>query len=208
MIINSWNLYFTDDEYTTFNENLSFIESLIENLQIEAQDLTLISETGTFKLTYNDYKQIAKIESATNSLKCIACAISEKIFLQINKLIKITVRLITTDNYNSFSYISSENIDKLVFLTGTVSRVGSRRILVSKLIFECSKCNEIVEVESKFYKTPTKCKGICKSKSFIFHHDKSEMQDYQDIKIQEINSESENLPLTANLILFDDLVAN
>lgn len=206
MIINSWNLYFTDDEYTTFNENLSFIESSIETLSIEPQDLLSIAETGVFKLTFDLYRQLKRIDSATSTFKCIACAVSEKIFLLTNQLVKVAVRLVTAGELAPFSYLSAENIDTLVCLAGTVSRVGSRRILATNLVFECAKCGTVVEVESKVYKTPTKCTGTCKSRSFIFRHAQSEMRDYQDIKIQEVNSESENRPLTADLVLFDDLV--
>lgn len=107
----------------------------------------------------------------------------------------------------SFNKINCDNIGKLIQFTGVVCRIGSKKPLLSKLQFECTKCKEIITISitNNIYKNPKKCKSICKSKTFTLLDNNSSARDYQEIKLQEVYYESK-MPRIIEALIFDDLV--
>lgn len=209
----SWSLYFNQDEYTHFNQNVEMIESMQSKIKRckHKIDVEGVVQTKIFEMEYATFvdfageKQIK--ENAENCIKCMAVVISDILLVCRKRLTKITVRIKNYGELMPFSYVKSENIYSLVKIEGTVCRIGPKKIEVSKLVFECDKCEEIITICTSEYKYPSKCLGNCKSKFFRLLKDSTAIRDYQVIKLQELTS---NIELDAqkmiDCVLYDDLV--
>lgn len=97
-------------------------------------------------------------------------------------------------------------------ILGTVIRMSQPKILEYKKEYVCRQCKTTKTIEGEFVKMfiiepPKKCEQMCKG---IPYQKTEELQiknckDYQEIRIQEINSDR-NVPATLNIILENDLV--
>lgn len=197
MHIESWNLYFPDDQYTVFNESIKFINQIKRDLkEVIEENIHNIVKTKLFFITYenllNLIKKITHEQNYEIIVNCISCAISEIIKENNLGLLKITTRISCYNKIEVNQQINTEQIGKLLHLRGTVCRVGFKKLIIYKGFFECKKCNEIVFVnfQDNIFKQPTKCVGNCKSKSFNFkfNHPQTIIRDIQEIKIQKFNN--------------------
>ncbi|EPR78938.1 MCM2/3/5 family protein [Spraguea lophii 42_110] len=214
MNMESWDLYFKGDDISLMNESahlISIITGKIE-LDIRQEQLSEISSSSKYYISYEDFtKYIDKERIEEKDIKCIGCAVSDILHKNGYPLQKVTVRIISFPE-ESFNCISSGNIDKIVFLTGTVVRIGPKRPLISHLLFECNKCKEVIVIENNVFRQPKTCTN-CKSKSFSFIYEqlKNKIRDVQEIKIQEINNqitEKVNIPAMIECTLLDDFVGS
>lgn len=226
-----WQLYFQTEPH---NNHILMIKKFKDHFSrtLEQDDLNKILQTGMFSLSikdflaliangnqinndsinYNNYVVYAEEEKQNEFnnnleifLKCVPCSLSSL----INKPIKIMFKLIEPFFLTSFDWLTSCSISKLVNLQGTVCRIGSKRPLISKLIFECAKCREIISVSinNNLYKQPSKCKGRCRSRTFNLISNTESIQDFQEIRIQQTAYES-RIPKTIDVILYDSLVGS
>jgi DNA helicase MCM8 len=219
MYIEAWSLYFPEEQYTVFNESVTMITSfkaLILDI-VMPDKLFDIGKQRIFKITYEQFMTIfyTKFEDKNmeNVINCISCAMSEIIKERNMGLGKIITR-ITNYNKNELDLsIDTEILGKLIFIRGTISRVGFKKIIIHKAFFECKKCNEITftNIQNNLYKQPTKCTGTCKSKTFnfLYNHPQTIIRDMQEIKIQKINNlstEEKIEEINIDCIIFDDFV--
>lgn len=210
--IESWSLYFNRDEYTHFNQNVDIIESM--KLKLNGLDINygMIEQEMGITLTFEymmktfEMQDIMK-ENAESALKCLCAAFSDKIKEKKGKLMKINIKITNFDEIIAFCEVKTENIRKLVKIEGTVCRIGVKRIEVSKLLFECEKCDEIITIHSSEFKIPTKCTGNCRSKNFRFMKESVAIRDFQIIKIQELTSNIEmDTQKMIDCLIYDDFV--
>lgn len=272
MHIQTWNLYFPEEEFTVFNESINNILEFKKKLRdrLTEKEIEDIGRTKTFYLTHRALYHIVGPDRIDGNchvlLLCISCAISELLYEQGYLSIVITARISTFralgDNYNvgltstlnlyqshsqqgikhpdkvnpetyyqeikdnlshgetgkwPLANMGAADVGKIVFLTGTVCRVGFKKVVAYKIFFECLKCREVLSVNIKdnVYRPPAKCNGTCKSKSFSFMHNHPEMlsRDVQEIKVQEINpnvSDSDDpnstIPKMVECLVYDDFV--
>ncbi|KAF9761539.1 DNA helicase MCM8 [Nosema granulosis] len=201
MHIESWSLYFPEEQYTVFNEGIEMIKEF--KTKISIKDLNIVERDRCFYLDYKEFMEMLTEEMKEKNyetiIDCLSCAVSEILKENNFGIVKVKTRLL---NYNEAQLeINADNYGKFTSLVGTVCRVGFKKIVLLKALFECTKCHEIlsVEIQENIFKNPKKCNGLCKSKSFIFlfHHSSTIMRDMQEIKIQNItqeeNIDSENL---------------
>lgn len=187
--LNTWNLYFPNEEYTIFNKEIALIIEIIRSLNLSEISLKNIYDTGVFECEYSFYLQLNNNTAniSNNILKCISCAVSEKIFDIFNKAVFLETRIINHNEVSQFSEVTTERVDSMITLIGTCCRVGFRKVENLESYFECVKCSKILKVQNKnnIYKIP-KCE--CKSKNVVFLANHSSMKciDKQEIKIQEI----------------------
>ncbi|KAF7702725.1 DNA helicase MCM8 [Cucumispora dikerogammari] len=133
---------------------------------------------------------------------------------------------------SQFSTICAEKIENLIFFKGTVVRVGSKKIKITKPVYRCFKCNKfkvskevaikqmdktieniksenVNQSKSSSFKIDEMCICVNKqptwAKKDILDLNNSELRDYQEIKIQEPDSSSPNL---IEVIVFDELVGS
>lgn len=218
MHIESWNLYFPDDQYTVFNESIKLInefkKDLIELVQVNIRNIVKIK---IFLITYENLKElIEKLTQEQNFdiiINCISCAISEIIKENNFGLIKIITRITSYNKIESNISISTNQIGKLLHLRGTVCRVGFKKLVIYKAYFECKKCNELIFInfQDNIFKQPSNCIGNCKSKSFNFkfNHSQTIIRDIQEIKIQKfnnLNSYEEKDDTMIECLIYDDFV--
>lgn len=91
-------------------------------------------------------------------------------------------------------------------------RVGAVRPLVSSIDFICSKCGSIIKIHlvDGHYEQPQRCVEMsCKSRKFHASRASSITQDWQQVKLQEIEddvSEPGRVPRTIGVELSEDLV--
>ncbi|TBU11463.1 DNA replication licensing factor Mcm8 [Hamiltosporidium tvaerminnensis] len=192
--ISSWDLYFDKDEITFFNTNYETIIKFIRTLRNNVTNkILIIKERGIYKISMRFLVKIISknqiYEQPENTIKCIACAVSEIIYNEYDIKMYVGIRITNYNIVSSFG-VSVGKVEHLVSLIGTVCRVGCKKLIFKKVFFECLKCKEILEIKivSNVYKTPKKCVGGCKSKKFVFLNDHPELliKDFQEIKIQEI----------------------
>lgn len=209
--IESWCLYFSDEEYSHLNNNIAVIHDAKKWLQknIGEEELGRIFCKATLEISSEVLRTLVPCGDVDNGLKCIACAASEVLFERGFDIIYITVRITTFGTSEPFSEIKVENIGRLIQITGTVCRIGPKRPLFSKLHFECVKCKEVIvlSIQNNVYRQPKRCKGSCKSKLFNVLTDSPDIRcrDFQEIKIQEMFYESK-MPRMIEAVLYDDLV--
>lgn len=193
MHIESWNLYFPEEQYTVFNEGVEMIKEIKKKLSLTVEEMREVERERCFYVEYKKFKEILPEEMEEKNyetvIECFSCAISEVLKENEFDLIKVKTRL---RNYENIPVeINADNYGRLTSLVGTVCRVGFKKICLLKAFFECSKCHEVVavEIQENIFKQPKKCSGTCKSKSFIFlfHHSSTVMRDVQEIKIQKLD---------------------
>lgn len=212
-MVEAWSYYFNQDEYTHFNQNVEIVQKMQQKVEKGEFKINIenIAKTKVLEIEYKDILLLVDEthmqQNAESCIKCIAVVVSETIFLHRRKMIKVNVKINNYPKLSSFSDITSDSINKLVKIEGTVCRVGVKKIEVSKLVFECDKCEEILTIDTIVYKYPSKCTGKCKSKMFRLLKEFATVRDYQLIKLQELTSNIElDSQKMIDCILYDDLV--
>jgi len=101
----------------------------------------------------------------------------------------VTVRIRGIPYVTPLRSLSSEHIGKLVMIEGIVIRATNVRPLVTKAIFRCRRCDQLIEVPQTgtFLVPPSRCTNPdCRSTGrFDFVQEESEFVDSQEIRIQE-----------------------
>lgn len=211
--IESWSLYFSDEEYSQLNSNIPTIYGIKRWMadNVSRDELERIFHKTVFELAMEQLKTLIAFEDVENEIRCVSCAASEVLFENGFAIVYIKTRIMTFSNSTPFTDIKAENIGKLIQVTGTVCRTGPKRALFSRLHFECVKCKEVIVlcIQNNVYKQPKKCKGSCKSKLFNVLVDNPDIRcrDFQEIKIQEMFYESK-MPTMIEAVLYDDLVGS
>lgn len=220
MHIETWNMYFPEEEFTAFNELVQVILEIKKRLStILAEDgLDDILETGTYHISKQCLESLVEKRfldtNAGNLLLCVSCAISEHLYDNRHLPVKINTRVETLHGEGNFGDIDRVNLGKLVFMTGTVCRIGFKRVVSTKMFFECSKCGDVVcvDVKNNIYRAPRICKGSCNSRSFVLmrNHPEMECKDIQEIKIQELyggsGEDGNGIPRAVDCVLYDEFV--
>ncbi|KMV65038.1 minichromosome maintenance protein [Encephalitozoon cuniculi EcunIII-L] len=218
MHIETWGMYFPEEELTAFNELVQVILETKKKLQsiLLGDRLGRVLETRVYHISAQSLEKLVEKNlldtNAGNLLLCISCAVSELLYDSGHLSIKISTRVETLRDQGGFGDIDRANLGKLVFMTGTVCRVGFRRVVSTKMFFECSKCGETVcaDVKNNVYRPPRTCRGSCNSRSFapVRNHPEVEYRDVQEIKIQELYGGSEGdgngIPKAVDCILYDE----
>lgn len=287
--INSWNLYFPEDEYTPLNGTVRLVEACKAFLTPKSKNesKTLLSPSGSDPkelcgnkinktknictnkvelylkdinknpIVFFSLKTLEEIipedilyNNLQTSLESIGCAISDILFSYKYEIQKVYVRILTYEDnlevlsthqngnkliskmenhqINNFSTICAEKIENLIFFKGTVVRVGSKKIKITRPVYRCFKCRKLQVSKQKVVdevdrvtdlnaseRTP-KIEDICLCLNRMPQSNKfnrraelalehSEIKDYQEIKIQEPDKAESNL---IEVILFDDLVGS
>ncbi len=105
----------------------------------------------------------------------------------------VTVRIRGIPYVTPLRELSSRHIGKLVMIEGIVIRATTVRPLVTKAVFKCRRCDQLIEVpQTGTYLTPpSKCTNPdCKATGgFEFVQEESEFIDSQEIRIQEYPEE-------------------
>lgn len=221
MHIETWDMYFPEEEFTVFDESVQVVLKVKEKLRVMSmsdEEFEQILESGIYYISVRDMSELVGEEyfgsSAGNALTCVSCAVSELLYDRGHLHILVNTRIKTFESQEKFSDIDSSNLGKLVFVYGTVCRVGSRKILSPKMFFECVKCGEVacVRIKNNIYEQPRGCKGSCKSKSFVLIHNHPSMscRDVQEIRIQELRgygcSEDVSVPKMIECLVYDEFV--
>lgn len=221
MHIETWNMYFPEEELSVFNESMQIILDIKEILRntLSDEDLAQIFESKIYHTSTSNLEKLVNHEylnkNAGNALLCVSCAISELLYGQGYDHVLVRIRITTLHSQSRFGDIDSSNLGKVVFMMGTICRVGFKRISCSKMFFECGTCKEMISIEMKnnIYKQPRKCKGMCKSRIFNLIHSHPDMQcrDVQEIKIQELcgyngNDDVVSIPKVIDCIIYDEFV--
>lgn len=229
--MDSWDLYFPDIEYKPNNGNVSQIEKC--KIKLQRQISAKSSQTNIFydkielnlkELEINPriYATIKALETVIRSktlllntetaLNCIRSAISDILFSKTNIMKKIELRIITSENIENteknieikkFSEIIVDKIESFVYLKGTVVKVSSKKVKISRPIFRCTKCKQIQMKIENTESSKKKFNCFCKNKKLEISLEFSEIRDFQEIKLQEYDTSNINM---LDLYLFDDLV--
>jgi DNA helicase MCM8 len=220
MHIQTWTLYFPEEEYTAFNEAIQMVSYAKEKLKntLPEGELEHISDAKVYSLSLGELQRIVEDDlsekNAGDVLRCVSCAVSELLYEQGHLNVLVATRITTFHNESRFSNIESGRLGKIIFMLGTVCRVGFKKVFGSKLFFECIKCKEsiCINMKNNIYKQPTRCKNGCKSRAFSFMDRHADMliRDAQEIKIQEIHAQDEGegaaAPKVVDCIVFDEFV--
>lgn len=106
--------------------------------------------------------------------------------------------------------IGSENIGKLVMVSGIIVRATAVTPFLLKAAFRCSSCGEInwIEQTSQYMRTPLKCESCNSRRGFELVPKESVFIDSQRITLQERPEDLPpgQLPRSINIDLLDDLV--
>ncbi len=180
--ITTWTLYFPEMTATVFNRDLNMINRIIKDLKID--DLNLVHKIGIYKCPFSFYKKYPNI-------LCINCAISEIIFIKLNKIVLVETRIENCDTiFNKFVEIDQKLVGKFVCVRGIVSKVGMKKFKEILNFYECINCNTIIQksMNNNIYKAPGLCTGCKKSKTYKFlpNHPKANSITKQELKIQQI----------------------
>ncbi|ADM12567.1 DNA replication licensing factor Mcm4 [Encephalitozoon intestinalis ATCC 50506] len=220
MHIETWNMYFPEEEFTAFNELVQIILAVKKKLKdvLSEDKLERILEARVYYISEQYLESLVEKNlldtNAGNLLLCVSCAVSELLYDKGYLSVKICTRVETVNKEGNFGDVDRANLGKLVFMAGTVCRVGFRRVIISKMFFECSKCGDViyVNVKNNVYRPPAGCKGSCNSRSFVLmrNHPEMECRDMQEIKIQElyggIGEDGKGIPKAVDCILYDEFV--
>ncbi|KAG5858703.1 minichromosome maintenance P-loop domain-containing protein [Encephalitozoon hellem] len=220
MHIETWSMYFPEEEFTAFNELVQAILEIKKRLknELDGDSLDSILESRTYHISKGHLENLVEKKlldtNAGNLLLCVSCAISEHLYDNGHLSIRISTRVKTQHNEGNFGDVDRANLGKLVFMTGTVCRVGFRRVVSTKMFFECTKCGDVacVDVKNNVYRPPGVCKGSCSSRSFVLirNHHEMECKDIQEIKIQELyggtGEDGSGIPRSVDCILYDEFV--
>ena len=105
----------------------------------------------------------------------------------------VTVRIRGIPYVTPLRELSSRHIGKLVMIEGIVIRATTVRPLVTKAVFRCRRCDQLIEVPQTgtYLMSPSKCTNPdCKATGgFEFVQEESEFIDSQEIRIQEYPEE-------------------
>ena len=105
----------------------------------------------------------------------------------------VTVRIRGIPYVTPLRELSSRHIGKLVMIEGIVIRATTVRPLVTKAVFKCRRCDQLIEVPQTgtYLTSPSKCTNPdCKATGgFEFVQEESEFIDSQEIRIQEYPEE-------------------
>ena len=105
----------------------------------------------------------------------------------------VTVRIRGIPYVTPLRELSSRHIGKLVMIEGIVIRATTVRPLVTKAVFRCRRCDQLIEVPQTgtYLTSPSKCTNPdCKATGgFEFVQEESEFIDSQEIRIQEYPEE-------------------
>lgn len=220
MHIETWSLYFPEDELTVHNDAVAVVAAAKERIAaiLSASELEQIVETRTYSVSMQTLCELVGDDglqgNAANALLCISCAVSELVYDRTGQSATVRTRMSTFQAQSRFTDIDASGLGRLVFVTGTVCRVGFKRAVSSKMFFECLKCGETVctEVQNNTYKQPRRCREACRSKTFAFIHNHPDMmcRDVQEIKIQELcgyaADDSVSIPKTVDCLVYDEFV--
>ena len=106
--------------------------------------------------------------------------------------------------------ISSDHIGRLVMVNGIIVRATAVMPLLTKAVFRCRSCGELIYLEqgSQYLRTPTECPSCGRKRGFELDPKESTFIDSQRITIQEMPEELPpgQLPRSLNVFLKDDLV--
>lgn len=220
MHVEIWNMYFPEEELTPLNESsktVCMIKDMLETTLSE-KHLDQVLETGVFHVSFQRLGELVGDEcldkNIGNVLLCASCAVSELLYDRGNSVL-VGTRITTFHSQGKFKDIDTANLGKVVFMMGTVCRVGFKKIVSPKMYFECGKCGEVIRVDMKnnVYEQPGKCRDPCKSKSFAVVHDHPEVvyRDVQEIKVQELcgydgNDDTVSIPKIVDCLVYDEFV--
>ncbi|WUR02277.1 DNA replication licensing factor MCM8 [Vairimorpha necatrix] len=215
MFIETWNLYFPEEQYTAFNEAVTIITNFKPILMKE--DLNKLMTTKIFEISYEKFLKIfcKNLEEKNMEIliNCVSCALSENIKDKGLGITKIITRITEYSKMEINKSMNTELLGKIIFLCGTISRVGFKKLNVFKAFFECKKCNEIISLsfQNNLFKQPTKCVNSCKSKTFnfLYNHPGNIIKDTQEIKLQRLNDmnlEDKLEEINIDCIIYDDFV--
>jgi len=105
----------------------------------------------------------------------------------------VTVRIRGIPYVTPLRELSSRHIGKLVMIEGIVIRATTVRPLVTRAVFKCRRCDQLIEVPQTgtYLTSPSKCTNPdCKATGgFEFVQEESEFIDSQEIRIQEYPEE-------------------
>ena len=105
----------------------------------------------------------------------------------------VTVRIRGIPYVTPLRELSSRHIGKLVMIEGIVIRATTLRPLVTRAVFKCRRCDQLIEVPQTgtYLTSPSKCTNPdCKATGgFEFVQEESEFIDSQEIRIQEYPEE-------------------
>lgn len=216
MFIETWSLYFPEEEYTAFNEAVSIITKF-KQVVVELVKPETVFKSKIYEVTFENFKKVFLNELEDNNIdlviNCISCAISEVLKDKNFGFIKIITRITQFNKIKDIDAINTEHLGRLIYLKGTISRVGFKRIIIYKAFFECKKCNEILSInfQKNTFKPPTKCLNACKSKSFnfLYNHPQIVIRDMQEIKLQRFNDlthEFKPEEMNIDCVIYDDFV--
>ncbi len=183
MFIKTWDLYFLEEEFTIFNKEVSRIIEIRKMINLSEDDIGRIIRGGVYRCRYSTYVKMGN----PCEIRSINCAVSEIIYEKTGDKIAVQTRIWGKDIEKEFSSINTVNVGKLVGVLGTVCRVGYRRIVNTRAMFECVKCTRIIEtnVINNVYKAPTcPCKG--RTQVFLQDHVNNRCVDSQEIRVQEM----------------------
>ncbi|KAH9410607.1 MCMP-loop domain-containing protein [Ordospora pajunii] len=220
MHIQAWAVYFPEEELTAFNELVQIVADTKEKLKpmLSQQNIEDIAGSKVYELSIQTLEMLVPKEhldsDAGSMLSCICCALSEILYDAGHLCIKVHARITTFRYQSRFVDVDGTSLGKLVFISGTVCRVGFRRIVCIKMEFECTKCGEVLTVSMKdnIFRPPRGCKAMCNSKVFVPLKATPGMHcmDTQDIKIQELyggeGDAGNRMPRMMECILNDDFV--
>lgn len=220
MHIETWGMYFPEEELTAFNELVQVVAETKKKLasMLSEGDLEQIAETRTYGVSAQGLEELVGKDpldvNAGSMLLCVSCAVSELLHASGHLGTRVDTRVVTFRAKGGFEDVDRANLGRLVFMTGTVCRVGFRRAVCTKMFFECSKCGDMacVDVKGNVYRPPRACKGGCNSKGFVLVRSHPEMacRDVQEIKIQELyggaGEDGSGVPRTVDCVLYDELV--
>ncbi|KAL4423819.1 hypothetical protein ABPG75_001120 [Micractinium tetrahymenae] len=112
------------------------------------------------------------------------------------------------------SDVGAAHADRLLTVTGTVTKTGPVKALEVRRVYECCRCKHSFVVEADIemggqMRVPRECptqKRECKSKEFRHDDGMSAFTNWQEVRIQEQEQSSSGSPRALTVLLLDDLV--
>lgn len=183
VLIKTWDLYFLAEDFTIFNAEVAQIIEIRKHIPNCLEKLKEIAATTIYECPFTLYLKMGK----PSQIKCINCAISEKLYEEFQEVIPVNTRIINAPIAHEFSGINTKNVGQLIGILGTVCRVGYRKIENLEAIFECTKCSRILKTKvlRNIYKQPS-CPCKARTQIFLQNHPDNKCIDHQQIKIQEL----------------------
>ena len=175
--------YSSSPEQQKNSSCLSFVDFLHEKPRVALPTLSMSFVSAVYALAFTDRAKLPDIKLTTRLLA-----------LSNGSNVTLSCRAETFIPYVSMIDIKTEFIGKFITVRGHVTKARPKRLRVTSSDFSCSKCGEQFRhgfVEGR-YSMPSNCPTKrCRSRSFSILRSTARYIDFQEIRLQELQDETQ-----------------